>query len=127
MTRLFLLIVFGVVVMYYFPDSRQILVEKTKPLWVPVVKWEARDEMAQVGRDVVNHEINTGRIPKRREWLKWLDYRYATEDLKTDPWGNVYQLRVWPDSVVILSYGPDRVRNTEDDFEVAVPRPRRRR
>lgn len=127
MTRLFLLIVLGVVVTYYFPDSRTMLVEVSKPLWVPVVKWDVREEMKQVGRDVVSYEANTGRLPERRRWLEWLDYRYATNQLTTDAWGSTYELKVWSDSVGILSYGPDRTRNTEDDFVVATPRQRVRR
>lgn len=129
MTRLVLLIILGFVVTYYFPDSRTMLVEVSKPLWVPVVKWDVREEMKQVGRDVANYETNTGRLPERRRWLEWLDYRYATNQLTKDAWGNTYELRVWSDSVGILSYGPDRTRSTEDDFVVATPRqrPRRRR
>ena len=45
----------------------------------------------------------------------------------TDPWGNTYQLRVWSDSIAIVSVGPDGMRGTEDDFQVTTPRERRRR
>lgn len=124
MTRLFLLVVLGVVAMYYFPDSRQILVEKSQPLWVPLVKWDVKEEMKQVGRDVVNHEIQTGRMLDRRSWLEWLEWRYPMEDLTKDAWGTTYELRVWSDSVGIMSYGPDRVKATEDDFYISQPRDR---
>ena len=127
MTRLFLLIVLGVVVTYYFPDSRTWLADTTRPLWVPAVKWNTKEEMRQVGRDVINHERNTGRLPNRRDWLDWLDYRYSMDELKSDSWGTTYELRVWADSIGIVSYGPDRTRGTEDDFHVATPRERRRR
>ena len=46
------------------------------------------------------------------------------DELKRDAWGSTYQLKVWADSVAILSYGPDRTRQTEDDFQVSVPRQR---
>jgi hypothetical protein len=127
MTRLFLLIVLGVVVTYYFPDSRTMLIEKTQPLWVPVVKWDVKEEMKQVGRDVAKYEVNTGRLPQRRRWLEWLKYRYAANELTRDAWGNTYELRVWADSVGIVSYGPDRTKNTDDDFVVTTPRDRSRR
>jgi hypothetical protein len=39
-----------------------------------------------------------------------------------DPWASTYQLEASRDSVWILSYGPDRTRNTDDDFRVATPR-----
>jgi hypothetical protein len=125
--KLVLLIVLWFVVTYYFPDSRHLIKEWSRPLWVPVVKWNTEQEMEQVGRDVVNEEVKTGKLPDQRRWLQWLDYRYAMDELKQDAWGSTYQLKVWADSIAIISYGPDRVRHTADDFQVAVPRVRRRR
>lgn len=127
MRKLILLIVLWFVVTYYFPDSRTWLVDISRPLWVPAVKWNIREEMAQVARDVVNHEVTTGKLPDRRAWLDWLEYRYPTGELRQDAWGSTYQLRVWADSVAVWSYGPDRIRGTEDDFQVSHPRQRRRR
>lgn len=127
MRRLVLLVVLWFAVTYYFPDSRTWLVNVTRPVWIPLVKWETREEMSQVARDVVNHEAMTGKLPDRRSWLEWLDYRYSMEELKKDPWGSTYQLKVWGDSVAVWSYGPDRTRNTEDDFQVSQTRQRRRR
>ena len=80
--------------------------------------------MGQVGRNVVAHERLTGQMPSGANWLGWLEYRYPTDELKTDPWGSTYQLLVWPDSVAILSLGPDRTRQTGDDFTVMTPRSR---
>lgn len=129
MIRLILLVILWVVTTSYFPDSRQWIKDNTEFAWVPVVKWNTEEEMKQVGRDVVAHEANTGRLPDRRDWIPWLDYRYSSDELKMDAWGSTYELRVWADSVGIVSYGPDRTRGTEDDFTVATPRerPRRRR
>ena len=127
MARLLLLIVLGVVAAYYFPDSRQAIENAAAPLIAPIVKWTAEGEMAQVGQNVVQHETFSGKLPDRRDWSGWLDWRYPTDDFKEDPWGSRYQLRVWADSVAIISLGPDRTRSTEDDFRVVTPRPRRRR
>ena len=124
---LFLVIVLGVVAAYYFPDSRQAIENAADPLIAPIVKWSAKGEMAQVGRNVVEHEAFMGALPDRRNWSGWLDWRYAVDDYKEDPWGSRYQLRVWADSVPIISLGPDRTRSTEDDFSVVSPRERRRR
>ena len=126
MGRLFLLVVFGLVTTYYFPDSRQMLTDAVEPIVQPVVRWATRDEMATLGRAVVEHEATTGEIPSRRSWQPWLDWRVPTDASRRDPWGTTYQLRAWADSVAIISYGPDRVRNTEDDFQVVTPRERRR-
>lgn len=127
MRKLVLLIVLWFVVTYYFPDSRLMVKQWTRPLWVPVVEWNAKQEMQQVGRDVVDQEVKTGKLPDQRGWLQWLDYRYAMDEMKQDPWGSTYQLKVWADSIAIVSYGPDRTRNTADDFHVTVPRLRNRR
>lgn len=122
MNRLFLLVVLGLLTWYYFPETRAMLMDVAEPVVVPVIRWSAEEEMAQVARNVVEHERLTGFVPAGREWLDWLDYRYSVEDMKRDPWGTIYQLEVSPDSVWILSFGPDRVRATEDDFRVAAPR-----
>ncbi|MGD8319283.1 MAG: type II secretion system protein GspG [Gemmatimonadota bacterium] len=127
MRKVVLLIILWLAVTYYFPDSRRWLVSVSEPLWVPVVKWDTKEEMKQVARDVATWENMTGKLPERRRWLEWLDYRYPMDEMKQDPWGNTYQLKVWADSVAIWSYGPDHTRNTEDDFQVATTRQRPRR
>lgn len=124
MGRLILLIILGITAAYYFPDSRHMLLDAAEPILVPVVKWSTKEEMSQVARDVVAYEQTTGQVPGRREWLRWLDWRYSLDESKQDAWGNTYELKVWADSVGVLSYGPDRERNTDDDFIVTTPRQR---
>ena len=124
MTRLLLLIVLGLCVWYYFPETRAMLADAAGPVLVPIRKWSAEEEMAQIGRNVVEHERLTGGLPAGSEWLGWLEYRYPTEETSRDPWGSVYQLEVLPDSVAVISLGPDRVRLTADDFRVTTPRGR---
>ena len=127
MGRLILLIVLGISAVYYFPDSRQMLLEASEPIMVPIVRWTTKEEMSQLGRDVVAYEQTTGQLPDRRGWLDWLEWRYTLEDSKQDAWDTVYELKVWADSVGVMSYGPDRTRNTDDDFTVVTLRERRRR
>lgn len=122
MTRLLLLILLAIVTWYYFPDTRAILLDVTAPIVVPVMRWSAEEEMRQLGQNVVDHERLTGALPDGSEWLGWLDYRYSSSDSKSDPWGSVYQLLEWDDSIAIVSFGPDRVRMTDDDFHVVTPR-----
>ena len=126
MTKVILLVIFGLSVTYYFPDSRQMLMDAGGPLMQPVVRWSARNEMASLGRTVIEHEATTGEIPTRRNWQTWLDWRFQVDEARQDPWGSLYQMRAWSDSIAIISYGPDRERNTEDDFQVITPRERRR-
>lgn len=123
MSRLILLVILALVTWYYFPETRAILMDVAEPIVSPIVRWGIEDEMAQVARNVVDHERLTGRLPAGgAAWLDWLAYRYSSDAARTDPWGSVYQLSVGKDSIWILSYGPDRTRNTQDDFSVAAPR-----
>ena len=119
---LFLLIVLALVTWSYFPETRAILLDVGEPIVVPVLRWSTEEEMAQIGRNVVEHERLTGEMPAGTGWIGWLDYRYLSDEIKRDPWGSVYQIEVTADSVAILSFGQDRTRGTEDDFRVLTPR-----
>ena len=122
MTRLALLIVLALVTWYYFPETRVILMDVTEPIVVPFIRWSAQDEMAHMGRNVVDYERLTGELPVGPEWLGWLDVRYPNSEVQLDPWGSTYQIVVVSDSIWILSYGPDRIRDTNDDFQVVTLR-----
>ena len=127
MTRLLLLSVLCLCTWYYFPESRAILFEATDPVvdrvMHPFTALGALDEMRRVGRNVVAHERLTGDIPAAEgAWASWLEQRYRTQDVGRDAWGSTYRLVIWPDSVGIVSYGPDRLPDTDDDLRVATPR-----
>jgi hypothetical protein len=124
LNRLILLILLGLCVWYYFPETRSVLRDAAAPVLVPIATWSAQEEMSQIGRNVVEHERLTGELPVGAAWLEWLDFRYAAEDFWTDPWGSVYQLEARADSVAIISFGPDRVRGTDDDVEALTRRGR---
>ena len=105
MTRLVLLVILAIAVWLYFPETRAILMDVAEPVVTPVVRWSAEEEMSQVARNVVEHERLTGDLPSGSSWLGWLDYRYTVDDMKTDPWGSVYQLDATRDSVAVVSLG----------------------
>ena len=122
MRKLFLLVVLCLVTWFYFEETRAMLLEWAEPVVLPVIRWSTEEEMRQLARNVVEHERLTGELPTGPGWLEWLDYRYASEEIRRDPWGTIYQMEASDDSVWILSFGPDRVRSTQDDFRVASPR-----
>jgi len=122
LARLALLTLLVALTWLYFPDTRAMLLDAAEPVMAPVKRWGAQEEMAQVARNVVDRERLTGQLPAGSAWLDWLEDRYSSPERRTDPWGSVYQLSVWQDSVGILSYGPDRTRDTGDDFLVAARR-----
>jgi hypothetical protein len=127
MTRLLLLAVLCLLTWIYFPESRAILEEAAEPVTERVMRpftdLGALDEMERVGRNVVSHERLTGELPADEgAWQAWLDARYRTAEVGRDQWGATYRLLVWPDSVGIVSYGPDGLPDTRDDLKIAMPR-----
>lgn len=124
MSRLLLLVVLAVLTWLYFPETRTIVMDFAEPVVVPIMRWSMEEEMNQIARNVVEHERLTGQMPSGSAWLGWLDYRYPSADMKTDGWGSGYQLEISNDSVWVLSLGPDRTRDTPDDFRVSNPRAR---
>ncbi len=124
MAKVALLLIVGIFAVYYFPDSRLMLLDATEPLVLPVIKSGALEEMERIGRNVIEYESLTGGVPDRGDWVFWLDFRYTLDEQRRDPWGSAYELGVATDSVMIISYGPDRVRATEDDFSFVTARGR---
>lgn len=122
MTRLVLLVILALVTWLYFPETRAIVMDVAEPIVLPIMRWSMEEEMETVGRNAVDHERLTGHLPSGSDWLEWLQYRYASPEARTDPWGSTYQIEASKDSVWTLSYGPDRIRGTSDDLRVSTPR-----
>lgn len=117
-----LIVVLAGVTSLYFPESRRVLLDVAEPVLRPVIRWGAEEEMARVGQNVVDRERLVGTLPSGPAWPGWLNERYSTDEPRTDPWGSLYQLSVWQDSIGIVSHGPDRIKDTEDDFLVVTRR-----
>ena len=75
MTRLLLLVVLCLATWYYFPDARSMLLDAAQPVLAPVLRWSAKEEMTQIGRNVLDHERLTGQLPLGTAWLPWLEFR----------------------------------------------------
>lgn len=119
MTRLILLVIFGIVAMAYFPESRVVLVEAVEPAITPPLRWHTRNEMERVVRLLKFHEEeHFGRLPEAGDFQDWLT---STLDFggATDPWGGQYVLYEMSDSFAVVSFGPDRLPNTDDDLRKA--------
>ena len=121
MSRLILMVVLGMVVAFYFPDSRQAIVDSAMPVLSPVLEWAAKGEMAEIGRSVSRQDRLQHRVPSRRDWLPYLEDNFSG-DAGKDPWGSLYQFHAWPDSFAIISYGADRESGTGDDISKVLPR-----
>ena len=121
-TRLILLIIMGFVAALYFPDSRRMIAEETRPVVEPVLVWSAGREIERVSEYVRREARDRYELPQTREWNAWLTTHF-TANATTDPWGTLYAYRMWPDSFAILSEGPDSELGTSDDLRVSAHRP----
>ncbi len=116
MTRVVLLLLFGLVAAMYFPDSRAALLEKAKPLVDPVLTMSTEREMNRIGTDLLIYQReNFGRLPSNRQFPTWVEDQYSGNG-GLDAWGNPYEYRLSRQTFDIRSYGPDGVRGTEDDI-----------
>ena len=115
MGRLILLIILGICVGFYFPDTRAVLMDKGEPVLRPFLVWNASREMEEIAAGVQQQETTELRLPSKGEWVRWVETHYAG-DGSLDPWGSLYQYEISPDSFAIVSNGPDRIRKTADDI-----------
>lgn len=115
MTKVILVILVALGAALYFPQSREVVLEKTLPLLDPVFAWQTKDEMEQIARDLRTYENeHYDQLPDRREWPDYLERRYQGGEA-TDAWGSQYHFMIQRDSFLIISYGPDKIYGTEDD------------
>ena len=115
MGKLILITIIGLSVAMYFPDTRASLLARGEPILRPVFVWSAEREIEEIIRGVQEMENVERRLPERREWVKWVESRYAG-NASRDPWGNLYSFEVQDDSFAVISYGPDREMKTADDI-----------
>ena len=116
MSRLILLILLGLVAAFYFPDSRAMLLEKGAPVIDPFLSMATESEMDRIANDLLAwRRENFGRMPSRKQFPTWLEDQYSG-GASRDSWGNAYEYQLIRGAFEIRSYGPDRVRGTEDDI-----------
>lgn len=66
----------------------------------------------------------SGIFPQPDVFEDWLLQTYRSA---ADPWGSTYYYRIWADSFMVGSAGPDTVLRTDDDIRLTQRRERRRR
>ncbi len=121
-TKLILLMILGFLAALYFPDSRQVMIDKAMPVIQPVLIWSAEKEMEELQRAIRREARETYQIPQTNGWAAWLVANF-TPGAATDPWGETYSYQAWPDSFAIRSDGPDGERGSVDDLRVSWHRP----
>lgn len=99
------------------------------PVINPALIWQTRGEMGQITRELQMINREGRRLPAAgQEFSDWMVRNFQAGSSR-DAWGNEYSLVTWPDSVGVLSRGPDLEIGTPDDvMETArIQRQRRRR
>lgn len=113
----------------YFPSTRPTVMDVLAPVINPALIWQTRGEMAQITRELqmINRQGQSLPAPGQ-DFSEWMVRNFQGGSSR-DSWGNEYSLIIWPDSIAIVSRGPDLEIATPDDvIETArIQRQRRRR
>lgn len=126
-------IIFAVAVLLgaalYFPQTRPVVVETFAPVMNPVFTWQTKGEMGRITRELETLQREGDYFPAPGEGFQnWMKRNFLGR-ARSDAWGTDYTLRVWRDSVGVVSNGPDLEIETSDDIilSLVVPGQGRRR
>jgi hypothetical protein len=111
---LILLVLLGAA--FYFPQTRPVVVDTLAPVMNPVLTWQTRGEMEGIVRELQTLSRQGNDLPTPGESFNAWMLRNFMGGSKTDAWGVNYTLRIWRDSIGIVSNGPDREIETADDI-----------
>ena len=116
MGKIFLIAVVALLAGLAIPATRPKILEQIDPVLYPIHKWQNESEMDQIARELLAFERTYYRLPTDRNGFPgWMEGQFAPES-QADTWGTPYELRVWTDSLSIVSGGPDRTIDTPDDL-----------
>ena len=128
MGKFFILIILVLGAAFYFPQSRPVMLEVLGPVLNPVLTWQTEGEITQITRELQMLSRTGQPLPGRGgAFQDWMNRNFQGGS-SLDSCGNTYSLRVWTDSVGVVSRGPDLEINTPDDIvqSVGIFRSRRR-
>ena len=111
----------------YFPQTRPVVLEYLGPVMNPVLTWQTKGEMGRLTRELQTVTREGGDLPSPgASFQAWITRNFLGR-AQSDAWGSDYTLRVWEDSVGVVSNGPDLEIDTDDDIVLSAVRQRRRR
>lgn len=126
MWKILLVLLVGLGVALYVPESRAVVVEHARPLINPFHQWRTEQEMSQIVNDLESQRGLTGELPRGDDdFGAWLVQRYPQEDSRMDAWGQRYRLEVQRDSFHVVSAGPDGQFGTDRDLRLGGVNPGR--
>lgn len=111
---LLILVLFGAAL--YFPQTRPVVIDALSPVMNPVLTWQTRGEMDGIARELQLLSREGGDLPAPGARFDAWMLKNFMGGAKTDAWGVNYTLKVWRDSIGIVSNGPDQEIDTPDDI-----------
>ena len=126
MWRILLVLLVGLGVALYIPESRVVVLDTIQPVVDPFHQWRTEQEMSQIAGDLEAQRSLMGDLPQRdEEFRRWLEERYRDDALHQDAWGRTYRLEVAGDSFHVVSAGPDEEFGTDRDLRLGGENPQR--
>ncbi len=116
--KIFVLLLVGLGVALYFPNSRAWVLENAAPVVNPILRTATQSEMDKIVTAMQQHaRENFGRYPDTKSFQAWLEGKYSGGGSR-DSWGNTYELEDMrrEQKMRIRSWGPDGLRDTGDDM-----------
>jgi hypothetical protein len=100
----------------YFPQTRPVLLDLLNPLLRPVFIWQTKSELDKIVRELSTMDREGRRLPQPgEEFHRWMERNFQGGSFQ-DSWGASYTLKVWLDSLAVVSSGPDMELGTPDDI-----------
>lgn len=127
MAKLVLLLLILLGASLYFPQTRPVVIDTLSPVMNPFLTWQTKGEMDRIGRELQSLDRRGSDLPASgMSFHSWMA-RTFHGPVRTDAWGIDYTLKVWADSMSIVSNGPDLEIGTADDIVLTAIIQRRRR
>jgi hypothetical protein len=116
LAKFFILLILLLGAAFYFPQTRPMMLDVLAPVLNPVLTSQTTGEIQQINRELQTLTGTGQSIPTPGvNFQDWMNRNFQGGS-SLDAWGNPYSLRVWRDSVGVVSRGPDQEINTPDDI-----------
>lgn len=99
------------------PQTRPTVLEYAEPALYPIFVWQTKSDMERIGGELTNYENQYYKLPTSgKDFPNWLAQRFKDDKHRVDSWGTGYRLKIRPEKLAVISSGPDRTPDTEDDI-----------
>ena len=116
MGKFLILIILVLGAAFYLPQTRPFMLEVLAPVLNPVLTWQTEGEITQINRELQLLSRTGQSLPAPGgSFQDWMNRNFQGGS-SLDAWGNTYSVRIWLDSVGVVSRGPDMEINTPDDI-----------